>query len=55
MATPCDALRTQAEARLQQLARRVTAHRKVKNYEEAEEALKVAQENCDNLREVRIV
>ena len=40
MATPCDALRTQAEARLQQLARRVTAHRKVKNYEEAEEALK---------------
>ena len=40
MATPGDALRAQAEARLKVLARRVTAHRKVKNYEEAEKALK---------------
>ena len=31
MATPGDALRAQAEARLKVLARRVAAHRKVKN------------------------
>ena len=33
MATPGDALRSQAEARLKVLARRVAAHRKVNDYD----------------------
>jgi len=40
MATPVDALRSQAEARLKVLARRVAAHRKVNDYEEEAKALK---------------
>ncbi len=40
MATPGDALRAQAEVRLQQLRRKVAAHRKVKDYEGEEKALK---------------
>ena len=40
MATPVDALKSQAEARLKVLARRVAAHRKVNDYEEEAKALK---------------
>ena len=40
MATPGDALRAQAEVRLQHLRRKVAAHRKVKDYEGEEKALK---------------
>ena len=40
MATPGDTLRAQAEVRLKQLERKVTAHRKVKDYEGEEKALK---------------
>ena len=65
MATPGDALRAQAEARLQQLRRKVAAHRKVKDDEEADKAqagivaltsvLKYIDETSEQMIKVRII
>ena len=64
MATPGDTLRAQAEVRLKQLERKVTAHRKVKDDEEADKAqaevvaltsvLKYIDETSDEMIPVRI-
>ena len=65
MATPGDALRAQAEVRLQQLRRKVAAHRKVKDDEEADKAqaeivaltsvLKYIDETSEQMIKVRII
>ena len=65
MATPGDALRAQAEVRLQQLRRKVAAHRKVKDDEEADKAqaeivaltsvLKHIDETSEQMIKVRVI